>query len=244
VHGDLGDSIMEQDTVAHTVMPRVAPTLELMGVAAFFIVIVGVLFGIGTAVLHPGRLDVALSAVALAFSGMAPFVVALVLIELFAIHWQWFPALGLGSSAPLDRLRHLLLPGLALAASQIAFVGRTTRAAMIDALDGEYIVTARSRGLTESRVVFKHALRHALVPVMTVSGLAVGYLISGAVLIEYAFGLNGLGALLVAAVQQKDFAVVQAIALILVLAFLVINLVVDLLYAVIDPRLRFGRRTA
>ncbi len=109
---------------------------------------------------------------------------------------------------------------------------------MISTLGQEFVQTARARGLSNRTVIVKHALRHVMIPVVTISGLIAGYLLSGAVIIEYAFGLNGLGGLLVDAVQSKDFAVVQAISLILVLAFLVINLIVDLPYAVIDPRAR------
>jgi peptide/nickel transport system permease protein len=112
---------------------------------------------------------------------------------------------------------------------------------MIDALNQEFIETARSRGLSQFSVVGKHALRNAFVPVLTISGLTAGYLISGAVFVEYTFGLNGLGALLVQSVQDKDFAVVQAVTLIFTSAFILINLAVDLLYGVVDPRVRLER---
>jgi peptide/nickel transport system permease protein len=160
-------------------------------------------------------------------------------VAVFAIELGWFPAIGLGGSG-LDRLYHLTLPAIALACSVGALVGRVTRVSMIDALRLEAVETARSRGLSDRVVVYKHALRHALIPIATVSGLTIGYLLSGAVIVEYAFSLNGLGSLLVTSVTSKDFAVVQAISLAFVFAFMVINLVIDLLYALIDPRVRYA----
>jgi ABC-type dipeptide/oligopeptide/nickel transport system permease component len=125
-----------------------------------------------------------------------------------------------------------------LALSAIAIVSRVTRVSMIESLAADYVETARIRGFSSPRVVLKHALRSALIPVVTVSGVVIGYLLSGTVLVEYAFGLNGLGSLLVGSVQGLDYAVVQALALLFTAEFLLINLVVDMLYAWIDPRIR------
>lgn len=235
--GDLGDSISRQDTVASTVGPRIVPTLELTALASLMIVLIGIAFGVATALKSDGLVDLVSSVGVLVAAAVAPALMSLLLISVFAVSLGFFPALGLGDEG-IDRLYHLFLPAVALAASAIALVGRTTRVAMIRSLAQESTETARSRGLPTRTVVLKHALRHALIPVVTISGLVVGYLLSGAVIVEYAFGLNGLGSLLVQAVEQKDFALVQAIALLMVLAFLIINLAVDLLYAVIDPRVR------
>lgn len=237
VSGDLGDSITNQDTVANVVKPRIVPTLELTLLASVFIVLTGVALGVLSALKAGGAIDLGVSFGVLVAAAVSPAILGLLLISVFAADLGWFPALGLGEGG-WDRLYHLILPAIALAASAVALVGRTTRVSMIRTLGQEFIETARSRGLSNRAVIFKHAFRHALIPVVTISGLIAGYLLSGAVIIEYAFGLNGLGGLLVDSVQSKDFAVVQAIALILVFAFLVINLVVDLLYALIDPRVR------
>jgi peptide/nickel transport system permease protein len=175
-------------------------------------------------------------------ASIAQYVSAIFLIVVFASHLGWFPVFGLGSGFA-GRLDHLTLPAVALALSLCAFVGRITRAGMVDALTLDYVDTARSRGLGRVSVILRHALRSALVPITTVSGLAVGYLITGAVIVEFTFGLNGLGYALISAIQDKDFAVVQAIALIFTSVFVAANLIADVLYAVIDPRVRLGQRS-
>jgi peptide/nickel transport system permease protein len=237
VQGDLGDSISQQSSVSDAIRPRMGPTFELTALAALMIVIVGLGFGVVSALRPEGVVDVLSSIGVLVMAAVAPAIMSMLLISVFAVSFGWFPALGLGDGG-LDRLYHLILPAIALATSAIALVGRTTRAAMIRSMRQESVETARSRGLSGRKVVLKHALRHALIPAVTISGLVVGYLLSGAVIVEYAFGLNGLGSLLISAVERKDLALVQAITLLMVFAFLVINLCVDLLYAVIDPRVR------
>ena len=173
-------------------------------------------------------------AVTLVGSSISTYVSGILLIAVFSVALGWFPVFGLGGSG-LDRIYHLTLPAIALAIALSALVGRTARASVGNAMEQEFVETARSRGFTERRVIGKHALRNALIPVITISGLVFGFLISGAVLVEYTFGLNGLGALLIQAVRTKDFAVVQAITLLLTFAFILINLAVDLLYVAIDP---------
>ncbi|MFN8150464.1 MAG: ABC transporter permease [Solirubrobacterales bacterium] len=242
--GDLGQSIKFQDTAANVIKPRIAPTLELTFMATLLIMFAGVAIGMLSALRAGGALDLGTSVGVLVAASVPPAIMGLLLISVFAVELGWLPALGLGEGG-IDRLQHLILPAVALAASAVALVARTTRISMIRALGMEFVETARSRGLSGRSVVAKHAFRHALIPVVTISGLIAGYLLSGAVIVEYTFGLNGLGGLLVDSVQSKDFAVVQAIALILVFAFLVINLIVDILYALIDPRVRLqaGRKS-
>ena len=239
VSGDFGDSITLQDTAANAIKPRIVPTLELTLLASVFIIITGIALGMIAALRAGKATDLGVSLGVLILAAVSPAIMGLILISVFAVDLGWFPALGLGEGG-FDRLQHLILPAVALAAFAVALVARTTRVSMIRTLNQEFIETARSRGLSGRTVVVKHAFRHALIPVVTISGLIAGYLLSGAVIVEYAFGLNGLGSLLVDSVQGKDFAVVQAIALILVFAFLVINLIVDLLYALIDPRVRLS----
>ena len=167
----------------------------------------------------------------------------ILLIAVFAVALGWFPVFGLGEGG-LDRLYHLTLPAIALAIALSALVARVTRASLGGALQQEFVETARSRGFSERRVIGKHALRSALIPVVTITGLVFGFLIAGAVLVEFTFGLNGLGALLIQAVRTRDFPVVQAVTLVFTVAFIVINLLVDLLYALVDPRVRLqGKAT-
>jgi peptide/nickel transport system permease protein len=237
LHGDLGNSVKQRDTVLRVLGSRLGITLTLTAYGALITLVMGIPLGILSAVYRNGAMDVSSSVLTLVAASIPPYVSAVVLIVLFAVTLGWFPALGAGVGG-LDRLRHLTLPAVALALSAIAIIGRVTRVSMIETLAAEYVETARIRGFSGPRVVLKHALRSALIPVVTVSGVVIGYLLSGTVLVEYAFGLNGLGSLLVGSVQGLDYAVVQALALLFTLEFLLINLVVDLLYAWIDPRIR------
>jgi peptide/nickel transport system permease protein len=241
--GDLGDSISSQVPVGELIGPRIVPTLQLAAYAGTIILVFGIGFGILAALRRNQLLDYVISGLAILGSSIAAYVSAMVLIVVFASTLGWFPTFSLGDGG-LDRLYHLTLPAIALAIALIALVLRVTRSAMVEALDQEYVETARSRGFTERRVVLRHALRSALIPVLSISGLVAGYLISGAVLVEYTFGLNGLGSLLIQAIESKDFAVVQTVALIFTFAFILINLVVDVLYMIADPRIRLAAEAA
>jgi peptide/nickel transport system permease protein len=242
VHGNFGQSIVSQEPVASIVGPRILPTLELSGLALAEILVVGLSAGVFAAVRYQRLGDRVASGAALMLSSVPAFISSLALITVFAVDLHWFPAIGLGSGAS-SRLYHLVLPSIALASASVALVARSTRAGMVRALFAESIETLRSRGLGERKIVFRYAFRHALLPVATVTGLVAGYLVSSSVIVETAFGLNGIGSLLVYAVEDKDYAVVQAVALLIVLAFLVINLLVDLLYGLIDPRVRVTARS-
>jgi peptide/nickel transport system permease protein len=220
---------------------RIIPTLQLAAYATLLIFLVGLVLGIVAALRRDRLADTVISVSTLVFSSISAYVAAILLIVFFAVELGWFPVFGLGGGF-LDRLYHLTLPAIALALGLTALVARVTRTSMGRALEQEFVETARSRGLPERTVVLKHALRNAFIPVLTISGLIAGYLISGAVLVEFTFGLAGLGSLLVEAVQAKDFAVVQAVVLIFTAAFVLINLAVDLLYAVVDPRVRLQQR--
>lgn len=239
VHGDFGLSIGAQDTVASIVGPRIVPTLELAAYSFVLIVGFGLVLGVVSAMQRGRALDVGISAAVLTGSAIAAYISGVVLIGIFAVGLGWFPVFGLGD-AGLDRLYHLTLPAIAMAIAATSFITRTTRASLIDVLDSDYVEAAWSRGFSRRRVILRHAIRNALVPVMTASGILFGALIAGAVLVEYTFGLNGLGELLVSSIQQRDFAVVQAIALIMATGFLLSNLVVDVLQAVVDPRVRLA----
>ena len=182
-------------------------------------------------------IDGAITALTTVGLAMPAFVAAVGLTLVFSVHLGWFPVFGSGTGFA-DRLYHLTLPAIALAIGGVALISRITRAAVRTELASEHVETARSRGLSESRVLRRHAVRNAMIPVTTASGLTIGALLAGTVVVETAFGVNGGGSLLVQSVQDKDFPVVQAACLMLVIAFAVINSGVDLLYSVIDPRIR------
>jgi peptide/nickel transport system permease protein len=162
-------------------------------------------------------------------------------ILVFAVQLGWFPALGNGTSL-LDNVRHLTLPAIALAVSSLAIVARVTRASVREEGEREHVQTAVSRGIPGRQLIQRHILRNAAIPITTVTGITIASLIAVAAVVETAFSLNGLGAYLVQAAESKDLAVVQGISLVLVTAFVVVNVVVDVLYAALDPRVTLGGR--
>ncbi|TMJ95369.1 MAG: ABC transporter permease [Actinobacteria bacterium] len=243
VSGNLGESIIFRDSVVSVVGPRVVPTIELAAYALLLIIGFGLALGILAGIKRRTLTDTAASGIMLVGSSISTYVSGILLITVFSVALRWFPVFGLGNGG-FDRVYHLTLPAIALAIALTALVARTMRASLGQTLAQEYVETARSRGFSERRVIGKHALRNALVPVITITGLVFGFLISGAVLVEYTFGLNGLGALLIQGVRTKDFAVVQAITLLFTVAFILINLGVDLHYALVDPRVRLSAKGA
>jgi peptide/nickel transport system permease protein len=203
--------------------------------AALFIIVGGVALGLLAALYRrTGVVITILTSVGLAIPS---FVAAIFLITFFAVDLKWFPVFGAGSGF-VDQLWHLTLPAIALAISWLAYTAQLTKAAVREELSREFVETARSRGIKGRHVVFRHVLRNAMIPIMTVSGLTVAGLIAGDVVVEQAFGINGLGSFLVQSALQKDFASVQAVALLLVAAFVVINSLVDFSSLLLDPRLR------
>jgi peptide/nickel transport system permease protein len=239
VRGDLGDSFIYRQSVTSLLAPRAGTTIFLVIYAAIIILTVGITLGLSSALRR--RLG-AVVTVGTAIGMATPaFVAAILLITVFAVNLGWFPVFGSGEGF-VDRLWHLTLPAIALAFAWVAYVAQITKAAVREELTREHVETARSRGIPGPLIVRRHVLRNAMIPITTVAGLTVAGLIAGAVVVEQAFGLNGLGSFLVQAAGQKDFAVVQAIALLLVATFVVANAVVDLVNGLLDPRLRLAGR--
>ncbi|WP_067177430.1 ABC transporter permease [Microtetraspora niveoalba] len=234
--GDFGQSLQFRQPVGGLIASRLTTTLLLIGYASLLILISGVVIGV-IAAIRRGVVDAAAVIGTTVAMGTPSFVVAIGLTSLFAVTLGWFPAFGAGEGL-LDRLWHLTLPAVALALSSAALIARATRSSMLAELGKEYVETARVRGFSERRLIWRHAFRNAMAPVVTLTGLVVSGLLVTTTLVETAFGLNGMGSLLVQAVNAKDFPVTQAIVLIIVAAFAVSNLVVDLLYPLIDPRER------
>jgi peptide/nickel transport system permease protein len=240
VHGNLGISITLRENVSTLIASRVWTTAGLVLYASVIILVLGIGLGI-LAGLRPGWLDTS-ALVASAISAAIPsFVVAIVLVTVFSVQLGWFPSQGNGTSL-LDNIAHFTLPAVALALSSLAIVARVTRAAIREEAGREHVQTAVSRGIPRRQLVRRHVLRNAAIPITTVSGITIASLIAVAAVVETFFGLNGLGAYLVQAAQDKDLAVVQGISLVLVTAFVVINVLIDLLYAVLDPRVTLGSR--
>jgi len=238
MHGDLGTSILYNTSVRGLLAPRALNTLWLVGIASLVVVLVGLCIG-AAAGLKPGRVSNSIVGLATGAMAVPSFVAAVLLTLLFGVTFRIFPVFGSGSGIG-DRLHHLVLPALAVAFSAVAFVARMSRAAVSEELASDHVQTAYSRGLSYVAIVRKHVLRNAAVPVLTVAGLTVASLLAGSVVVEQVFQLNGLGSYLVSAVQQKDFPVVQAICLLYVTAVVVMNSVIDIAYALIDPRIAAG----
>ena len=238
LHGDFGRSLQFRQDVGGLVADRLPTSGLLIAYAAVLMLVAGTALGVAGA-LRPGIVDRAILLVTTAATATPAFVAAIVLISLLSINLGWFPAFGNGEGL-LDRLYHLTLPAIALALSLVGLLARVTRSATLDELAREHVEVARSRGIPERLVVRRHVLRNALGPIVTVAGVVVSTLLVTTVIVETAFGLSGIGSLLVQAVTAQDFPVVQAICLLIVAAFVVTNLLVDLLYPLIDPRVRLG----
>ena len=238
--GDLGDSIFLQRPVTQALLERAEPTLGLAFLAVALAALIGVPAGIASAVFRGGPLDQFLSTVAMLGASIPSFWLGLLMMQAFAVSLGWFPVSGYGEpgAALAERLRHLVLPAAVLGLLNSTLVLRFTRAAMMEVMTEDYIRTARSKGLGETVVVLKHALRNALVPIVTVIGLTVALMIGGAVVTETVFGLPGVGSLVVNAVMRRDYPVIQGALLVVAGLYVLINFLVDLLYAVVDPRVR------
>jgi peptide/nickel transport system permease protein len=240
LHGDLGDSITLHEKVSSLVAQRSWITASLVLYASVLIVVAGIALGI-LAGLRPGWLDTSVLVVSSIAAAVPSFVASIVLTLVFAVSLRWFPTLGMGTGF-VDNLKHLTLPAIALAVSAVAIVARVTRTAIREEAAKEHVQTAISRGIPRHLIITRHVLRNAAIPITTVTGITIASLIAASSVIEVAFGLNGLGAYLVRSAQSKDIAVVQGLSLILVAAFVVVNLVVDVLYALLDPRVSLGTR--
>jgi len=240
LHGNLGISITLRENVSTLIASRIWTTAGLVLYSSLLIVVFGIGMGL-VAGLRPGVLDTSTVVVTAISAAIPAFVAAIVLILVFAVKLGWFPAIGNGTGL-VDNIRHLTLPAFALAISSLAIVARVTRASVRGEGEREHVQTAVSRGIPGRQVIRRHVLRNAAIPITTVAGITIASLIAVAAVVETAFSLNGLGAYLVQAAQSKDLAVVQGISLLLVSAFVIVNLLVDMLYSVLDPRVSLGSR--
>jgi len=241
--GDLGRSIWMKRPVLTEVLGRFKATLVLTGAALVLSTAGGLALGILSAV-RPNSLLDRLSAVASLFGASMPvFWLGIVLMVIFALWLGWLPASGMfapyGGGDLRDLLAHLALPAVTLAAASVTIIARLTRSTMLETLGQDYIRTARAKGVVERAVVLRHGLKNALIPIVTVVGVQAGYLLGGAVLTETVFAWPGVGTLMVQGILARDFPLVQGCVLVVALSFVLINLLVDLLYAWLDPRIRY-----
>ncbi|WP_027529867.1 ABC transporter permease [Bradyrhizobium sp. WSM3983] len=234
--GDFGTSFRTREPVTSMIAKRAWPTLQLIFTAMAFSVLLGVPLGFIAALRPGGLVDSAAMVVAVSGLSIAKFWLGLVLMYLFALKLGWLPSFGYGDGG----LKYLLLPAVTLGVSPMALFARTTRAAVLEIMTADFVRTARSKGMSETRVVKWHVMRNALVIILTTVGLQFGGLMGQAVVVEKLFSWPGIGSLLVDSVLQRDIPAVQGSILVVVLAFLAINLLIDVLYGVIDPRIRYA----
>jgi peptide/nickel transport system permease protein len=237
LRGDLGYSIQQRTDVASLVESRIEPTLVLIVYATVIAVLFAVPLGIVSALRRDRLTDHVIRIVTMVTFAMPSFWLALVLVEIAALRLNWFPVSGYGDSIS-SKLRDLFLPALTIGLYLAPMLVRTLRGSMLDVLASDYVEAARARGLGGTRVVAKHALRNASIATLTVLAVNIGFLVSGTVVIEEVFDIPGLGSLLVTAVENRDFALVQALTLIFGTLVVLINILADLAEAAIDPRVR------
>ena len=239
LHLDFGRSLQFREGVGQLIAARLPTTLSLIAMSAVIICVVGLALGLVGA-LRAGRPSDKLVLVLTTILAAVPaFVAAIVLISVFAVRLGWFPTYGAGEGLG-GRIHHLVLPSIALSLTFVALVSRVTRSSMLEQLGREHVEVALSRGMSPASVVRRHVLRNALGPILTITGLLVAGLLVTSAVVESAFALNGVGSLLVQSVDNQDFAIVQAIVLLVAVAFVVVNTAVDLAYPFIDPRVRAG----
>src|SRR5262245_60904132 len=234
--GNLGTSFRTREPVTSMIAKRMWPTLQLIFAAMIFAIVLGVPLGFVAALRPGGFVDMASMVVAVSGLAMAKFWLGLLLMYLFALKLGWLPSFGYGDGS----LKYLLLPAVTLGVSPMALLARKTRAAVLEVMTADFVRTARSKGMSEFRVVEWHVLRNALVIILTTIGLQFGALMGQAVVVEKLFSWPGIGSLLVDSVLQRDVPAVQGSILVIVLFFLAVNTLVDVAYAVIDPRIRYA----
>ena len=239
--GDLGESIFLRRPVVQAVVERLEPTLLLTLWGTLLAILIGVPAGIVSARYHNTAVDQSFMALALLGLSIPNFLLGLLMILVFGVWLGWLPVSGY---VPLDEgvwlnVRSLLMPAVSLGLVQSALVARITRSSMLDVLREQYILSGRAKGLSERAVIYKHALKNAIIPTLTVIGITVALLIGGAVVIETVFNIPGVGRLIISAVLRRDYPVVQGVVLLIAVTYTVINLLVDLAYLVIDPRIRY-----
>ncbi|WP_202914974.1 MULTISPECIES: ABC transporter permease [unclassified Mycolicibacterium] len=238
LHGDFGISLINRAPVGEMVASRLGTTVFLVAYAAVFIVIGGVVLGV-LAGWRGGRTATAMTSLTTVLMAAPTFAVAVILIAVFASGLGWFPVFG-GGTGFLDQLWHLTLPAASLGFAWIAYVANITQEAVRREITSEHVETARSRGIAESSIIWRHVVRNASGPIVAVNGLSIAGIFAATSVAEQAFGVNGIGSLLVQSAARQDIVTVQAVTLIMIAAFVVVNTLVDMLSAILDPRLAGG----
>ena len=239
LQGDFGRSYVTNRLVLPEIIRHLPYTLELAGAAVLLSILIGLPAGMVSAVKRDTLFDRISTVAALFLASMPLFWLGILLMLFFSIKLGWFPLIGAGDPASVDALRYLILPSMALAGTPTALVARITRSSVLEIIEQDFIKVARAKGLEETRVVLKHVLKNAMIPVTTVIGLNMGQLLGGSVVIEMVFARPGLGKLLIDSIHGRDYFQVQGTVIIIASLFVVVNFLVDLTYSLFDPRIRY-----
>jgi peptide/nickel transport system permease protein len=234
LRGDLGESFRVKQDVRTLIVSRLPISLQLVGLAFLVSTLIALPLGILSAAKEGTWIDTVSSLIALIGVSTPVFFTGIVGVLVFSYTLGWLPAFGTGT------IRHLILPATALGLNLVALTSRTMRSSLLEALQTDYVRTAKAKGLSSLSVILKHGVRNAMLPVVTVLGFQLGFLLVGTVLVEYTFGLGGFGSLIVDGVQNSDYPIVQGTTMFVVVIFMALNLLTDLIYAALDPRIRYG----
>jgi peptide/nickel transport system permease protein len=242
--GDLGDSIYMRKPVLEAFSDHIGPTLSLALLAQGISILIAIPIGVLAAKKRGTSVDRVFMLIAMIGLSLPSFLLGLLLMLLFGVHLKWLPAAGYQpiSAGIWEHIRYMILPAFALGTIQAAVIARMTRSSMLDVLSMNYIKTAKAKGLKQRVIIYKHAFRNAFIPILTILGETFGSLITGAVVTETVFNLPGIGQLVVNAIVRRDYEVIQGTILIMAMMYLLLNLLIDLLYGVIDPRVRLSRK--
>nr|WP_283175705.1 ABC transporter permease [Lysinibacillus sp. Bpr_S20] len=242
--GDLGTSLFMKQPVLTAFLEHLGPTFSLAIMAQLFAIVLAIPLGVLSAKFRGSLLDQTFMGVSLVGISVPSFLLGLFLILLFGVELRWLPVAGYKPvAAGLDvHIRYLILPAIALGSMQAALIARMTRSSMLDVLSANFIKTARAKGVKEFIITIKHSLRNAFIPILTIIGQTFGTLVAGAAVVETVFNIPGIGQLIINSVERRDFEVIQGVVLLIGVSYVTINLVIDLLYGIVDPRLRVGKR--
>jgi peptide/nickel transport system permease protein len=241
LHGDLGNSLFSGQSVSSMIVQRIPPTLSLMVLTLLISLSAALPMGVVAAARHGGLIDRAVSVFAVLGFSLPVFVLGYLFAYAFALQLGWFPVQGYappsGGLGPF--LGHLVLPALTLSGGYIALITRITRSTMLEVLSQDYIRTAKAKGVARNSILFVHALKNAALPIVSIVGIGVATLISGAVVTETVFGIPGLGRLVVDALLRRDYPIIQGVVLLFSFTYIFVNLAIDVLYTLLDPRIRY-----
>jgi peptide/nickel transport system permease protein len=242
--GDLGTSFFMKEPVAQAILEHLQPTISLTIFAQIVALIIAIPIGIVAAIRRGTAIDQSIMGMSLLGMSVPSFLLGLLLVLLFGVKLGWLPVAGYNpwNSGIWNHLKYLILPAISLGSIQAALIARMTRTSMLEVLNTNYIKTALAKGVKKRNIVYRHALRNAFLPILTVIGQSFGTLMAGAVVTETIFNIPGIGQLIINSVARRDYAVIQGVVLFVTVSYVFINLIIDLLYSVIDPRVRLDRK--